>query len=625
MLNLVKQEMSTLKTEGDCVITDLLISEPTGVAKYEIIPESPNVSCNDMSGSDCPFKNDNSKPLTDAKYMCNVCDVTTRSQLLLHIHKSKVHKQIETMESSAELPCHVENRNEKSKDVDQIDEHVRWKTPKPFKCESCEKSFTTSKYLRKHIKYVHLKEPKPFRCETETCDKSFRSAKQLGEHIKYVHMKEPRPFKCGTCEKLFSYRSSLLRHKKYVHFKGPKSFKCETCEKSYKTPGHLKRHIKYGHLNEPKPFGCETETCDKSFRTPRQLREHIKYVHLKEPKLFKCETETCDRSFIFARQLREHIKYVHLKEPKLFRCETGTCDKSFRFARQLREHIKYVHLKEPKRFKCETCEKLFQSPSHLSRHTKFVHGEPKPCPHCGKFVRELKNHIEWVHCDPSISKRYKYWCSICKKKFKSLKDLTSHERLHWAIRPYACSECEFATHKKIYLDRHIQRLHKKSDDGSTINQFQEKSLEARDLSGDSRLDDFTCKDCSESFNSEIELDLHKISTKHNQIISNRSGSSFKKGSSNVKAKSFQCSVCHQMFVSRYSLERHQMIHTREKVSCSVCNKIFTSKANLKKHTRTQHSSEDSAVSGSICTCQGCSETFSDEKVLKKHMKYCVHL
>ena len=592
VLNLVKQEMSTLKTEGDCVITDLLVSELTGVAKYEVISESPDVSCSDMSDCNRPLKDDNSKPLTHTKYMCDVCDVTTDSQLLLHIHKSKVHERIETMESSAELPCHVENRNKKSKDVDQLDEYVCWKTPKPFKCESCAKSFSRSIYLREHIKYIHLKEPKPFRCETETCDKSFRSARRFREHIKYVHMKEPRPFKCGTCEKLFTYRYSLQRHKKYVHFKGPKSFKCETCERSYKSPGHLKKHIKYGHSNEPKLFRCETETCDKSFRTPGQLREHI--------------------------------NYVHLKEPKLFRCETGTCDKSFRFARQLREHIKYVHLKEPKRFKCETCEKLFQFPSHLSKHTKFVHGEPKPCPHCGKFVRELKHHIDWVHCDPSKTNRY-YLCSICKKKFKSHKDLTSHERIHWAIRPYACSECEFATHKKIYLDRHIQRLHKKSDDGSTINQFQEKSLEAHDLSGDSRLDDFTCKDCSESFNSEIELDLHKISTKHNQTISNRSGPSFKKGSTNVKAKSFQCSVCHQMFVSRYSLERHQMIHTREKVSCSVCNKIFTSKVNLKKHTQTQHSSKDSVVSGSICTCQGCSETFSDEKVLKKHMKYCVHL
>ena len=155
-------------------------------------------------------------------------------------------------------------------------------------------------------------------------------------------------------------------------------------------------------------------------------------------------------------------------------------------------------------------------------------------------------------------------------------------------------------------------MHRKNVGGSEIeiSSTQEKTTGTRDSSSNSKTTVFTCQNCSKMFNSEIELDFHKISAGHKKIL---------------PKKSVQCTVCNRMFSSRGNLNRHQIIHTREKASCPKCSKVFTSENRLRNHIRTQHSHCDAVVTTNVPVCKGCGETFSVEKVLTNHMKYCVHL
>lgn len=55
-----------------------------------------------------------------------------------------------------------------------------------FKCERCDKRFTSKQILKEHF-YIHTDE-KPFTCVEDDCNKSFRQASQLNVHRKKVHM-----------------------------------------------------------------------------------------------------------------------------------------------------------------------------------------------------------------------------------------------------------------------------------------------------------------------------------------------------------------------------------------------------------------------------------------------------
>ena len=85
-------------------------------------------------------------------------------------------------------------------------------TEKPFKCNICDYSCSTSSYLNKHIK---------------------------------THTKE-RPHKCIVCEFCCTSASDLKRHNR-THT-GEKPYTCEICNKSFSLSSHLRRHEKSPHL-----------------------------------------------------------------------------------------------------------------------------------------------------------------------------------------------------------------------------------------------------------------------------------------------------------------------------------------------------------------------------------------
>ena len=77
-----------------------------------------------------------------------------------------------------------------------------------FKCDSCEKRFSLSTILRKHIKSVH--NGVNFACDS--CNKTFVSAGNLKMHQKSVH--DNLRFICNACHKSFATAQNLKAHKK---------------------------------------------------------------------------------------------------------------------------------------------------------------------------------------------------------------------------------------------------------------------------------------------------------------------------------------------------------------------------------------------------------------------------
>ncbi|KAJ0169490.1 hypothetical protein K1T71_015077 [Dendrolimus kikuchii] len=116
----------------------------------------------------------------------------------------------------------------------------------PCMCEVCGRMFQSYALLKDHT-WVHTGE-RPFKCDS--CDKSFRMKQRLVAHRR-VHSQLKRTYVCTVCEKHFSTHSNRQRHM-FIHT-GLKPFKCEMCGKGFKHASEKRAHITYVHLKKPWP------------------------------------------------------------------------------------------------------------------------------------------------------------------------------------------------------------------------------------------------------------------------------------------------------------------------------------------------------------------------------------
>jgi len=80
-----------------------------------------------------------------------------------------------------------------------------------YPCRRCNKHFTQTGSLLRHIKTVH--EGIKFSCDS--CDQTFTQKGTLNTHIKTVH--EGMKFPCDLCDHTFTQKASLYTHKKKIH------------------------------------------------------------------------------------------------------------------------------------------------------------------------------------------------------------------------------------------------------------------------------------------------------------------------------------------------------------------------------------------------------------------------
>ena len=131
-------------------------------------------------------------------------------------------KEIPQNEASTSIPLIHESRNKKVKRTtnavkkkanDNSGVSSNTNESGKNKCDICNKTFSYSHALNRHVKTVHL-QMRSWTCEF--CEGKFKQRSDLNNHVLAKHHKV-KPWSCHYCNSHFTQKSNLTKHIKSMH------------------------------------------------------------------------------------------------------------------------------------------------------------------------------------------------------------------------------------------------------------------------------------------------------------------------------------------------------------------------------------------------------------------------
>ncbi|XP_022316336.2 uncharacterized protein LOC111120013 [Crassostrea virginica] len=317
-------------------------------------------------------------------------------------------------------------------------ELVKAESENPLQCDYCDKAFSSTLLLKRHIS-VHTGE-RPHKCEV--CGKTFNLPHHLKTHAR-IHT-NVRPYKCEVCGRAFNESSSLKRHTRIHAEERPYIYVCDICGKTFNEPHNLRTHLRIH--SDVKPYTCGV--CKKAFIRQQTLKNHMR-IHTDE-RPYKCEV--CEKAFKELHHLKIHVR-IHT-DIRPYKCDI--CEKTFNERSSLKRHIR-IHTGE-KPYKCTLCEKAFNHNESLKIHLRHHTGErPFTCEICDKTFTDPKNFKS--HQKTHASDVKLYTCDSCDKSFAEEARLWQHMRTHTGNLPFKCMICNKKFNQSSSLKRHLSAVH----------------------------------------------------------------------------------------------------------------------------------------------------------------------
>ncbi|TMW42587.1 hypothetical protein DOY81_012333 [Sarcophaga bullata] len=240
---------------------------------------------------------------------------------------------------------------------------LKHEDPNYFRCEQCNKSFTTTCSLRTHNLSYHAPEEELLH-SCDQCPRKFARRNLLELH-KPIHIpKEEWSFFCTKCptQKAFATTYLLNIHNGMHHKKAANI--CHVCAKEIKDKHAFEKHVRL-HFEDSGPrVKCPYPDCDRWLKDQDNLKSHLQR-HNPEGKIYKCPE--CGKLCKNRGALTNHKRYSHSNE--VFTCEQ--CEKTFKKAISLREHMTQ-HTGETL-YKCPFCTRTFNSNANMHSHKKKQH------------------------------------------------------------------------------------------------------------------------------------------------------------------------------------------------------------------------------------------------------------
>ena len=344
-------------------------------------------------------------------------------------HKEKIKQNKKLKRETSHVVCYICDKQYADKYV--LDQHVaQVHNQETLKCPECAKSFQRKSNLRDHLHTVHGDDKDIFSKLTicKYCNKEFTLSQNLDRHIVEQHLfpnNHPR-IKCTECDDTFTRRESMTSHREREHYATSGFHKCGICEMIFSNTGNVNRHIKIVHGGE-KIHACQQ--CSAHYSCKKHLENHIKKgKHYRDGICPHCEERVVIKS---EASWRDHF----IKEPKWRKFETGwkemACGK-------------------------ETCVNKLKKQREQMKEFPL---RSTLCVHCNEVVPNKDADEHWLlwdveapeknTCITNVSRRESMICWYCKGEIIT-KDYIDQIRLGWkfvgnkhpdnAIDPSSCKK-----------------------------------------------------------------------------------------------------------------------------------------------------------------------------------------
>ncbi|XP_055609721.1 transcription factor grauzone-like [Uranotaenia lowii] len=277
---------------------------------------------------------------------CEYCSEKFDTFLDLQRHSRKEHN------ARGSIKCCNKVIYKRRKVLDHIDSHLN---PEKFRCDICQKSYSSKHYLDLHNLKIHSVD-QPFKCEK--CEQRFPKEYLLKAHL-VTHVQA----ECNICNKVLASVNSLRNHISIVH-NGESKRICDTCGQQFRTKLAMEKHIKV-HMGINPIQRVQCHICSKWVNGKTNLRMHIKTVHNEKNGPVLCDI--CNQQYPNHRAMYSHKQRVHVEEK--FECEF--CGKKFKRKIYLKEH-RASHTGEAL-YSCDLCGMTTNSNANLYSHKKSKH------------------------------------------------------------------------------------------------------------------------------------------------------------------------------------------------------------------------------------------------------------